>query len=374
MLKDIGKMKRITILGYGREGKSTFNWIRQHFPDLAITIADQNKKILDEFDHDPDGKTHFNTGPDYLKGLDEFDLIFRSPGIYLDEHPENELFKNRVTSQTDLFLKHFSRQTIGITGTKGKSTTSALTHHILKNSGRKTILVGNIGVPPFDVIEQIENDTLIVFELSAQQLEDIHAAPYISIILNLYDEHLDRYVTPAAYHRSKMQIFNKQREGDHFIYNLDDNVLSSYIEAHDRQYLTFSLTSKHAGSAYFDAGKIYFSEQEENVNILPVDDSVPLKGHHNVSNIMAAMLACGAAGLSFDEMIDGIRTFKGLEHRMEFVGKYRNILYYNDSIATIPEATIQAIEALEIVDTIILGGYDRKRDYSTLYDALVDFR
>jgi len=372
MLKDIENAQSIAILGFGREGRSTYELIRKRFPGLRITIADQNKDIIHDFDQNPESRTVFKTGPNYLEGLDEFDLIFRSPGIYLQEYSENEILRNCVSSQTDLFLQYFSRQTIGVTGTKGKSTTSALIHHILKNSGRKTVLVGNIGVPPFDVIEQIDRDTLIVFELSSQQLEDIHIAPHISIILNLYDEHLDRYGTSEAYHRSKMQIFNAQHEGDHLIYNLDDNVLSSYIEAHYRQYFTFSLTNKHECSAYFDAGNIYLSEQENNINILPVDDSIPLRGKHNISNIMAAMLACRAAGLSFDEMIAGIRTFKGLEHRMEFIGKYGNILFYNDSIATIPEATIEAIRALEKVDTIILGGHDRKRDYSTLYDTLVD--
>ncbi|HML84191.1 MAG TPA: Mur ligase family protein, partial [Bacteroidales bacterium] len=177
--------RHIALAGYGREGKALLNWLMQHYPDQIFTVADKQELPDSSF---PVGQKWIG-GEDSMSKLSSFDLIIKTPGIpsaQLDYLPSE-----RITSQTELFLSAYGPQTLGITGTKGKSTTTSLIYHILKTYTDKVVLTGNIGIPPFTVVDQLDPATAVVMELSAHQLELVKHCPHISVLLNLFEEHLD---------------------------------------------------------------------------------------------------------------------------------------------------------------------------------------
>jgi len=361
--------KRLLILGFGREGESAYRFLRKHFPEIQITIADKNPQFIQKIN---DNNVSFISGDKYLDSLSEFDLILKSPGISLNELPYY-LPIEKITSQTDIFLEFYSEQIIGITGTKGKSTTSSLIYHIIKLYTDDAVLVGNIGVPPFDMIEDISENTRIVFELSSHQLEFISKGPHTGILLNIFQEHLDYFKTFENYQQSKFNISRFQDDSDNFIFNTDDELIQKLLSVNkfERNYFEYSINKSVKQGCWIEKNAIYFSDGMTTSMILDMDTEIFLKGEHNVCNIMAASCACKLAGIPDEKINEGIRTFKGLEHRIEYVGEFKGIRFYNDSIATIPEATMQAIKTLKDVNTLILGGFDRGIDYDHLLEFLI---
>ena len=203
--------KNIAILGFGREGKSTYKFLRRFFPDVKLTIVDKNINISSDSIFNDDKNVLFKLGDDYLSNLDDFDIIVKSSGISLN-YIDNKNIIERVVSQYSLVLENCNYNIIGVTGTKGKSTTSSLLYKVFKDNGKKTLLLGNIGVPIFDYIDEIDEDTIVVLELSAYQLEYIKKAPKVSILLNLYEEHLDYFGSKDKYFNAKLNILNKQKQ------------------------------------------------------------------------------------------------------------------------------------------------------------------
>ncbi|MFA4850934.1 MAG: UDP-N-acetylmuramoyl-L-alanine--D-glutamate ligase [Bacteroidales bacterium] len=360
--------KRLLILGFGREGESTYRFLRKHFPDILITVADKNPEISGKI---KDLNTELIVGEQYLDSLDDFDIIFKTPGISLNFLPV-KVDPKKITSQTDIFLDYFSSQIIGITGTKGKSTTSSLIFHIIKLFTTNAVLVGNIGVPPFDHLDEITENTKIIYELSSHQLEYIMKSPHIGILLNLFQEHLDHYGTFGTYQQSKFNITRYQEISDSFIFNADDILIRKLVsDANlERNYIGCSLQNIQSKGCWMDHEKLYFSDGTGEPIIIDLSTGRLLKGNHNVRNIMAAVCACKLTGVPDDVISEGIRAFKGLEHRMEYVGEFNGIHFYNDSIATIPEATIEAVKTLKNVDTLILGGFDRGIEYNKLVEFI----
>ncbi|MDR0437134.1 MAG: UDP-N-acetylmuramoyl-L-alanine--D-glutamate ligase [Bacteroidales bacterium] len=371
-------MSKILILGFGREGKSTYKHLRKSDPTGILTIADKNPDIVnDEIfncgrDARPcvstDPNVVFKLGDDYLQNLDEFDVIIKSPGISLKNFPEL-MNDERITSQTDLFLQEFHNQIIGVTGTKGKSTTTALIYHILKKQSDNVILVGNIGIPPFDLYEKIDESTKIVAELSSHQLQHVQVSPHVAVLLNIYQEHLDHYNTYEEYQQSKWNITRYQNDDDFFVFDADHELLNelwNYVGITRKTY-TFSASKPQKQGCYIQNNWVYFNGEKF------YDCSEPryLKGEHNLLNIMAAINVCKICGVNDDIIRSGIADFKGLPHRLEYVGTYHGITFYNDSISTIPEATIAAVKSLKNVQTLILGGFDRGIEYSPLVDFLI---
>lgn len=359
--------RKVCILGFGREGKATYQLIRKALPDLVVTIADANESISQQELLQADPNVLFHLGTTYLNDLNQYDLILKTPGISFKDLPYS-LSREKITSQTDLFLQRYSSQTIGITGTKGKSTTSSLLHFILKRADVPTILLGNIGRPAFECIDEIHPETNIVFELSSHQLEYITVAPHIAVLLNLYQEHLDAYPTFRDYQRAKLNILTNQKEEDYFIFNADDALIQGWIQEFDliRNYRPFTFDSELADGSFVKEERVIFSEECATDEVLDLTKKRKLKGDHNLRNIMAALNVCKILGLPNEDIQDGVAAFTGLEHRLEYVGTYHGIRYYNDSIATIPEATIEAVKTLGEVDTLIVGGFDRSIEYTAL--------
>jgi len=357
-------MSKILILGFGREGKSTYNHLRKSDPTRVLTIADKNPDIV--FD---DPNVIFKLGDDYMQNLDEYDVIIKSPGVSLKDFPDL-LTDERITSQTDLFLQEFGKQIIGITGTKGKSTTTALVYHILKKQSDNVILVGNIGIPPLDLYEKIDENTKIVAELSSHQLQCSTASPHISVLLNIYQDHLDHYNSYEEYQQCKWNLTRYQNEDDFFIFDADHELVSelwNFAELTRKTY-TFSASTPQKQGCYLADNWIYFNGEK----FYDCSESRYLKGDHNLLNIMAAINVCKICNIDDDIIRSGIADFKGLPHRLELVGTYNDITFYNDSISTIPEASIAALKSLENVQTLILGGFDRGIDYLPLVDFLLE--
>ncbi len=372
LIHTLFKDKSLALLGFGREGRSTYHLIRKAFHQKTITIIDEDEEIKNDPLVKNDPNLLFISGKDCMLAMDDFDVAVKSPGIPSNTLPK-ELKKVFLTSQTDLFLQCYGHQSIGITGTKGKSTTSSLIFHILKNAGLHTVLVGNIGIPPFDCIDDIRPDTIIVMELSSHQLEYISHAPHIAVLLNLFQEHLDHYYTYQDYQSAKFNIGKYQKSEDYFIYNADNKTLIQLIKnSTGTKYhpIIFSLEPDSTCDLFVVDQWIKLRIGDDLVRLYDTGLGQLLKGHHNLYNIMAASAATYLSGVSPERIDSGIRSFKGLEHRIELVGNYNGILWYNDSIATIPEATIEALNTLQIVDTLILGGFDRRIEYDILYPYL----
>ena len=356
--------KKILILGFGKEGISTYKFIRKHFQNKKIYIADKtnaNEEIILK-----DKNVDINFGDNYLDNLKDFDIIMKTPGISF-ANINIESFKEKIKSQLELFLEFIDVTTIGVTGSKGKSTTSSLIYQILKDQNKDTVLMGNIGVPVFDCIEDIRESTIVVLEMSSHQLEYMDVSPNIAILLNIYEEHLDHYKSIKEYAEAKINIGRFQKENDYFIYNVDNKIIKECIDEietlNDIKYevsYNGNLSNDNSNKVYIKDGYIYINENK----VYNINDKRNLLGNHNLNNIMFVLAVCNILKLNLKKAKETISNFKGLEHRMEYVGKYNNIIYYNDSIATIPEATINSIRALKNVDTLILGGMDRGISYN----------
>lgn len=324
--------KRILILGFGREGRSTLTFLKKQLPEAVIAVADKNP--MEGVDHSGEG---------YLQSVYDYNVVVKTPGISLKDFDTRGV---EITSQTDLFLSQFHNQTIGISGTKGKSTTTSLIYHLLKESGHDAILTGNIGIPCFDVMESISPESIVVYELSAHQLEYVHNSPRVGVLLNVFEEHLDHFGTFDRYKEAKFNLLRFMGDDD-------------FAVVHESLMMeTLSL----------GVNNVVFSNMDFDID----EEALPLLGAHNLLNVRAALCAVGAYGIDPNEVIPQLYSFKPLEHRLELVGTYGGVTFINDSISTIPQATIAACEALGRVDFLLLGGFDRDIDYMPLVEFMLD--
>lgn len=349
--------KHIAILGYGREGKSTYRFIKKYCKDTKVTIIDY-KDIRNDFYDEFSDEVNFITGEDYLNNLGKYDLIIKTPGISLKDI-DISTFKNKISSQVELLLEVYKDNCIGITGTKGKSTTSSLIYQILKDQGKDTYLVGNIGEPVFDNIEDYKEETTIVIELSSHQLEFLNVSPHIGLVLNLFEDHLDHAGSLYHYHQIKLNMFRNQNNNDIGIYNFDNDYLKKYISEEKFNSKLFGISLTEKKDTYKANDIVYF----QNKVLYDINTPRLLLGEHNTTNIIFSLLVANIMNLDMNKAIQSISTFKPLDYRIQCVGNYNDITFYVDTLATIPEATIQSIETLNNVDTLIFGGMDRGIDY-----------
>jgi len=299
------------------------------------------------------------------------DLIVPSPGVPADAPQLQAARAKGVTiwSEVELAGRFLHGRLMGITGSNGKTTTTALLEHILRNAGFPTILAGNIGTPLIARVEQTNDNTITVAELSSFQLELIETfRPNISVFLNLTADHLDRHHTLEAYGRAKARIFENQTERDSAILNADDPATTPLAPAKPRVYW-FSRKQRVAQGAFVRENEIVFRLDGEEDTVLSVRD-IPLAGAHNVENALAAVCAARLAGANSADIAKGVRSFAGVEHRLEFVAEIRGVRYYNDSKATNVDATLKALDAFPGRILIVLGGKDKGSDYTLLQRPL----
>lgn len=360
--------KRILILGFGREGESTYKLLRKYFPEKNLFIADKKMNLLDEkIELMEDPFLEVSLGENYLNGIEEYDLIIKAPGISLKDVDLSNI-ENKITSQLELFFEFINVYTIGITGTKGKSTTSSLMYKVLIDQGKDAFLLGNIGEPIFDYIEVIKEESIVVLELSSHALEFVKKSPNIAILLDIYEEHLDHYKSFERYIEAKFNVAKFQSENDFLIYNYDNENMRNYGFNYKKNDYAVSLETKPSlkNNVYIENDFICINDQKQ----MNINENMNLKGIHNINNIMFILSVCKILNLDISAAIKSIKEFKPLEHRMEFVATINEVSYYNDSIATIPESTMNAVNALKNVNTILVGGNDRGVDLSELIKFL----
>lgn len=371
MLKKLLKFledKKILILGFGMEGESTYRFIRKHFPEKNIFIADKNIELLDkhiELTEDP--YLEVSLGENYLNGIEEYDLIVKAPGISLKDEDISK-YENKITSQLELFLEYINIFSIGVTGTKGKSTTSSLMYRVLVDQGKNAYLLGNIGEPIFNDIEQFTEDSIAVIELSSHALEYVKRGTNIGFILDIYEEHLDHYKSLEKYIEAKFNLAKYQTEKDFLIYNYDNEFMNNFKFNYKVNDYAISLNEvpNTKNKVFLENNFIYCN----NNKIMNINETMKLKGMHNINNIMFIFAVCDILNLDINKAINTIKEFEPLEHRMEFVANINNVDYYNNSIATIPESTIFAVKAIENVNTLIVGGKDRGVKLSNFIEYL----
>lgn len=351
------KNKNIAILGYGREGKSTYEFIRKYIENKYITIIDKNKLELD------DEFVEVIYGDNYLDNLKKYDLVIKAPGISFKDIDASDI---NITSQIELILECMPNNVIGVTGTKGKSTTSSLIYNILKENNKDAILAGNIGVPIFTMLDQIKDETTIVLEMSSHQLEFLNSSPHIGVVLNLFEDHLDHAGSVKHYHECKMHMFLNQNENDYMIYCSDNETLKNLIAKYDFKANKYTASLNDDATIYLKDNKVYYNSSE----VFDANISKNLLGVHNLENIMVAFLVSKILGLDDNSTIKAIKEFKSLPYRLENIGNVNGVDYYIDTLATIPEATIDAIKAIPNVNTLIFGGMDRGISYEGFADDL----
>lgn len=374
MLEQIRKLvenKKVLLLGFGREGASTLRFLQKIGGYAKISIADLNpvKNI--------DSAIETITGTEYQKCLDEFDVVFKSPGIVLEK--EFSAYRCEITSQTEQFLSAYRNQTIGITGTKGKSTTTSLLYHVLKEAGKHAVLMGNIGIPCFDCYEEMEEHAIAVFEMSSHQLEFTRVSPHIAVLLNVHEEHLDHYGTFEKYKDAKCNVFRYQKSVDDLYIN-SENVLETEGVSSNIHTIAYSglCLSHDAVPVKNDSDSAEIIVDASNAVItgdfdafeIPVKE-IQLLGQHNYFNIGVAYAIASKLGVSKETFKNALCSFEPLPHRLKFIGQKDGIRFYDDSISTICETTIQALQSVENVGTLLIGGMDRGIDYEPLIDYLL---
>lgn len=340
--------KKIMILGLGREGLSTYRFIRKYLPSVKLVLSD--KKRVNELDSvfldikSSDNNVSFVDGDTYLSNLQRFDLIIKTPGIP-SKLREIKIAKGvgvKFLTQTEIFLMFFKDKTIGITGTKGKGTTASLISHILKENGYKVELLGNIGKPVLDYFDKAGSIDYFVIEMSSHQLSDIDQSPHVAIFLNIFPEHLDYYENFDDYFNAKVNITKFQDKTDRFFYNSDFEKIKKL--------------SQKTKATTIDFTKIDVQNIKTN-----------LKGDHNLLNIKAAICVTLDLGIKETDIISAVKSFKPLEGRLETVATVNDVDYVNDTLSTIPQAAMAAIESFEKKElTLILGGFDRGVDFNSL--------
>lgn len=342
------KNKRILIVGRGIEGEAVYKFLKKHFPQNLIDIVDQKE------------------GENYLDNQKNYDIAIKSPSV------KSELLKIPYTTSTNIFLSNAKGKIIGVTGTKGKSTTSTLIYEMLRKHGLDAYLGGNIGQSPLEFLDKLNDQTITVLEMSSFQLKDLkkspaspQGGPNIAVVLMVSEEHLDFHKTVENYIDAKRNILRFQNAADFAVINRD------YPASHESDVLTkgkvFQISREREVQygCFVHNDCIWISRDGKKEKIIETS-KIKLLGKHNLENVCAASMAASLAGVSSKHIAEVLSEFSGLPHRLEFVEEKNGVQFYNDSLSTIPQATIEALEALPNTETLIAGGYDRGLDYSSL--------
>lgn len=341
---------KVAILGYAREGVSALRFLRKQKKVFGVPQEKVEYWILDSrTDFEIPKNTKSIIGPSYLKNLSEFDVVVRSPGIpFMKKEIQAAIKKDvQITSPTKLFFDHCPGTIIGITGTKGKGTTAMMLMEILKSAKKKAVLVGNIGLPALDALPKIKKDSLVVFELSSFQLQDLKKSPHLAILLDISPDHLNAHKNMREYVNAKASITLAQNKNDILIVN-NKNLWTKKIAKKSK------------------AKKIDINTEENMV--FPEDLYLPAP--HLLKNAQFAASAAHQLGISLSAIKKGLAHFKGYEHRLEFVAQKKGVIYYNDSAATTPVATIAATQSFHTPLILIAGGGDKNLEYEEMARAI----
>ena len=390
------KHKKIAVVGLGVEGLSSVRYFAQKGAD--VTVLDQNPSFAKASEGKGSKEENdliavlkkigclFKFGKDYLKNLGEFEIIVRSPGIKraIQEFQEAEVEGIEITSQTKLFFDLCPCKIIGVTGTKGKGTTSALVYEMLKLEGFDAFLGGNIGTPPLDFLDQLKDTSWVILELSSYQLQDITKSPHIAVLLMMTSDHLspDRGVGKHEnYHKdvhgyvdAKRNLVRFQSRSDYAVINRDYPAShESYVHTEASVFQVSRERGVLEQGCFIKDGKVIIRivrgpaarVTPREIEVIKTSE-ILLPGKHNLENVCAAVMAAYLSGVSIKNIQRALKIFKGLEHRLELVGVVNGVRYYDDSFSTTPETAIAAIDAFEEPKIVILGGASKGSDFTEL--------
>jgi UDP-N-acetylmuramoyl-L-alanine---L-glutamate ligase len=338
--------QKVCIIGFGVEGQAAVAALQKYAPKAQITVADSR------IDIDTLPGLEWQLGQKYLEGLERYDVVIKSPIMpYRSFAPE---IQRKLTSSTQIFLDTVhaaGAMTVGVTGSKGKSTTTSLIAELLVAGGKKAHLVGNIGIPALEFLGEAGPSTIFAIEMSGHQLDQLTTSPHIAVMTSFFPEHLDFFPSLEVYFEAKATIGKYQGGGDWFYYN-----------AHSPE------CRKAAGLSGAEH-KVEFGPDD-----CPVDiRDTKLLGRHNAGNMGAAYLVARQLGVAASTCIEVLKSFKGLPHRLELLGRYHGIDWVDDAISTTAESAIMAMAALKgRLGTMILGGTDRNNSFDELAKAIVD--
>lgn len=355
--------KSALILGYGIEGQSVFRFLKKIFPEMKVGIAD-----VMNVDGKQKGLT-IHAGVNYLDAISQYDTIIRSPGVsYFEVVKRNP---KHLTSATNIFFSRTAGKVIGVTGTKGKSTTTSLIHQLLMTKFSDVRLVGNIGTPFLDELENQTSDTWFVAELSSHQLNDVRYSPHIAVVLDVTPEHLDYYPNFDFYKEAKARIVASQTNSDWVVGNPSHPTVSKIISQSVAQKKYFGMDNSDECQSFLFDGQIFAKFNNQVQPVIYVKD-LKVLGPANIENVLAAITVGTIFQLDIEKVKNTLTKFVPLPHRLSSIGIYKNIEFFNDSLATTPEAVINALDALKGRPiTLIAGGYDRGVKLEELVNYLI---
>lgn len=347
---------KIIIAGYGVEGRSNYQYIRRRFPDAEVIIADE-RPVPDV----PDGVAVRTGERVFAEQCGDADMVMRTASL----SPRNIVTNGKIWSATNEFFAHCPAPIIGVTGTKGKGTTCSFITEILRAAGKTVHLVGNIGVPALDVLERVQPDDVVVYELSSFQLWDLERSPHIAVVLMIEPDHLDVHADMADYVMAKANICRTQQPGDVCVYHPHNALSTEVAQASAGQHIRYAAPDD--GGVYVRDGAFYAAEAR-----LCDTEHVRIPGAHNLENACAAITAVRAfCEVTPEQIAAGLQAFDGLPHRLKFVANKQGVAFYDDSIATTPGSTIAALRAFPEPKVLILGGSYKGADFTPLMSEMV---
>jgi len=366
------KDKRVLVVGLGKSGVASALFLKAHGARVTVSDTKSGDELRNEIPVLLDHGITVETGGHGERTFRGQDLIVVSPGVPVDAPllAQARAMGEAVIGEIELAAQFLRGPIIAITGSNGKTTTTTLTGEILTTAGFPTLVGGNIGTPAISLAAHAKSETLIVLEVSSFQLETIQTfRPKIAVVLNVTPDHLDRHGTFEAYVDAKARIFENQSSNDFAVLNADDATCVTMAARTRAQVFWFSRQKEVRQGAWVRDGNILFRDDRSQREVMQVSE-IPLKGAHNLENVLAAVCAGALMGCAPEKIREAVRDFKAVEHRLEFVATVRGVDYYNDSKATNVDATIKALESFPANIHLILGGKDKGSDYSALNDLL----
>jgi UDP-N-acetylmuramoylalanine--D-glutamate ligase len=364
--------KRALVVGLGKSGVASALFLKEHGARVTVSDTKSGDELHNEIPILLDHGITVETGGHGERTFRGQDLIVVSPGVPVDAPPlvQARSLGENVIGEIELAAQFLPGPIVAITGSNGKTTTTTLAGEIMTASGFPTLVGGNIGTPAISLAERAKLETVIVLEVSSFQLETIQSfRPKVAVVLNVTPDHLDRHRTFEIYAAAKARIFENQREDDFAVLNADDATCVAMASKTKAQVFWFSRQKEVERGAWVRDGAILFRDGAGQREILQVSE-IPLKGAHNLENVLAAVCAGVLMGCAPERIRQSVHDFEAVEHRLEFVATIRGVDYYNDSKATNVDATIKALESFPANIHLILGGKDKGSDYSVLNDLL----
>ena len=368
------KGKKVLVVGLGKSGLAAALFLRRRGAHVTVSDVRSAEALAKDIPALLDEGIMVETGGHGLLTFRRQDLIVVSPGVPLNtpELAQVKSFGLPVIGELELAARFLKGKTLAITGSNGKTTTTALVGEILEKAGIPTLVGGNIGVPVVALIDQSTDETWSVLEVSSFQLESTERFhPAIAVILNITPDHLDRHGSFENYALAKERIFAAQNENDLVILNADNARAAQAAARSVAKVLFFSVEHSVLQGAWVEDGFLVYrgGKNEPIEKIMPLS-GVPLKGAHNVENVLAAVCASRLAGATAEQVRSGVESFQAVEHRLEFVAKINGVDFYNDSKATNVDATAKAVASFSSGIHLILGGKDKNSDYTQLAQLL----